>query len=93
MCLNLLKKPCKAVDINKHWSNCGLWCIPFKLGQKVQSEEFFHCTCQKRHFKVTFLKRNIEWGVSPRARNCFHCWFVFLMEIKLKKSYTNTKTI
>ena len=24
MCLNLLKKPCKAVDIDKHWSNCGL---------------------------------------------------------------------
>ena len=87
MCLNLLNKPCKAVHIDKHWLNCRLWRIPFKLGQKVQSREFFHCTCQRRHFKVTFLERNIEWGVSPRARNCFHCWFVFLMEIKLKKLY------
>ena len=87
MCLNLLNKPCKAVHIDKHWLNCRLWRIPFKLGQKVQSREFFHCTCRRRHFKVTFLERNIEWGVSPRARNCFHCWFVFLMEIKLKNLY------
>ena len=87
MCLNLLNKPCKAVHIDKHWLNRRLWRIPFKLGQKVQSREFFHCTCRRRHFKVTFFERNIEWGVSPRARNCFHCWFVFLMEIKLKKLY------
>ena len=87
MCLNLLYKPCEQTAIDKYWSNCGLRCIPFTFGQKVQSTEFFHCTCRQRLFKVTFLERNIEWGVSPRARNCFHCWFVFLMKIKLRKLY------
>ena len=86
MCLNLLYKPCEQTAIDKYWLNRGLRCIPFKFGQKVQSTEFFHCICRQRLFKVTFLERNIEWGVSPRARNCFHCWFVFLMEIKLKKT-------
>ena len=52
---NLLNKPCKAADFDKHWSNCGLRWIPFKLGQKVQSEEFLHCTCQRRHFKKEIL--------------------------------------
>ena len=41
MCLNLLNKPCKAVNVDKHWLNCGLRCIPFKSVQNVQSEEFF----------------------------------------------------
>ena len=93
MCLNLLYKPCEQTAIDKYWLNRGLRCIPFKFGQKVQSTEFFHCICRQRLFKVTFLERNIEWGVSPRARNCFHCWFVFLMEIKLKKLYKDKNNL
>ena len=50
MCLNLLSKPCEQTDIDKYWLNCGLRCIPFKVGQKVQSTEFFHCTCRQRIF-------------------------------------------
>ena len=93
MCLNLLYKPCEQTAIDKYWLNRGLRCIPFKFGQKVQSTEFFHCICRQRLFKVTFLERNIESGVSPRARNCFHCWFVFLMEIKLKKLYKDKNNL
>ena len=84
ICLNLINKP---LGISKFWLNWGLRYIPFKLGQKVKSEEFYHCTCQRRYFEVTFLKRKVKCGVSPRAQNYFYCWFAFLMEIKLKTLY------
>ena len=87
MCLNLINKPCEPLDISKFWLNCRLRCIPLKLVQTVKSEEFYHFTCRRRYFEVTFLKRKVKWGVSPRVRNCFHCWFVFLMGIKLKTLY------
>ena len=87
LCLELLKKPCTEIEIDNYWLNCGLQCIPFKFGQKIKSEEFYLCTCRRRYFKVTFLERNVTWGVSPRARSCFHCWFIILIEIKLKILY------
>ena len=87
MCLNLLNKPCEPTDISKFCLNCGLRQIPFKLGHKVRSKEFYYCTCRRGYFRVTFLKTKCEWGVSPRAQNCSHWWFVFLMEIKLETLY------
>ena len=87
ICLNLINKPCEPLDASKFWLNCRLRRIPFKLGHKVKFEEFYYCTCWRRYFNITFLKRKVEWGVLPTARNCFHCWFVFLMEIKLKTLY------
>ena len=64
-----------------------------RLVRKYNPLSFFIVLVDKEFFKVTFLERYIEWGVSPRARNCFHCWFVFLMEIKLKKLYKHKNNL
>ena len=87
-CLGLISKPCSIeIDISDYWLNCGLRCIPFKLYQKIISHEFYYCNCQRRIFEVKFLERNKKWSASPRATNCFHCWFVFLIKIKLENIY------
>ena len=88
LCLDLISKPCRTeIDISDYWLNCGLRCIPFKPYQNIIRQEFYHCTCRRRIFKVTFLEKNQTWNVSPRAMNCFHCWFLFFIKIKLEKLY------
>ena len=54
MCLDILQKPCAfEADLNLYWLNCGMGCIPFKFYNQLVADEFFHCTCKKRIFKIT----------------------------------------
>ena len=33
------------------------------------------------------MKRNVYYSMKKRPNNCFHCWFVFTLEIKVKKLF------
>ena len=85
LCLDIVNKPCRETDLSKYWLNYGYRCIPFKFGQKIRYQEFWFCTCECRTFKITYLARKKEYSITTRAKNCCHCWFVFLTEIKLDK--------
>ena len=39
-------------------------CIPFKFNYWLQANEYYYCTCKKRTFHVTFLKRNQTYSLS-----------------------------
>ena len=62
-------------------------CIPFKLHHHLLANEFYYCSCRVRIFKIKFLKRKQDYSLNVRAQNCFHCWFLFMMEIKVKKHF------
>ena len=68
-------------------------CIPFKLYQQLMANEFYYCSCRFRIFKIKFLKINQDYSINVRANNCFHCWFLFMMEIKVKKLFKNRNNI
>ena len=85
LCLNIINKPCRETNLSKYWLNYGYRCISFKFGQKIRYQEFWFCTCKCRTFKITYVERKKEYSITTRAKNCFHCWFVFLIEIKLDK--------
>ena len=95
LCLAQISRPCwSEIDISDYWLNCGLRCIPFKFYQKLATQEYYHCTCRRRLFKVTFLERNNRtWCVTPRAMNCFHCWFVLFIKIKVEKLYKHRNNL
>ena len=59
-------------------------CIPFKLYNHLLANEFYYCSCKFRIFKIRFLRRKQDYSMNVRARNCFHCWFLLLVEIKVK---------
>ena len=85
ICLEFIKKPCNMnIDIKKYWLNCGMAYIPFKLYHDLLVNEFYYCSCKFRIFKTRFLKRKQEYSTNVRAKNCFHCWFLFMIEIKVK---------
>ena len=85
LCLDIINKPCRETNLSKYWLNYGYRCISFKFGQKIRYQEFWFCTCKRRTFKITYVERKKEYSITTRAKNCFHCWFVFLIEIKLDK--------
>ena len=59
-------------------------CVPFKLYHHLLANEFYYCSCKFRIFKIRFLRRNQDYSMNVRAKNCFHCWFLFMIEIKVK---------
>ena len=85
ICLNFIKNPCNyKTEFDKYWLNCGMACIPFKFYHHLQANEFYYYSCKFRIFKIKFLRRNTDYSMNVRARNCFHCWFLFMVEIKVK---------
>ena len=48
--------------------------------------EFWYCTCKKRIFHITY-QNGKTYKLTARAENCFHCWFVFLIKIKINIIY------
>ena len=84
LCLDIVNIPCRETNFSKYWLNYGYRCIPFKFGHKIRYQEFWFCTCKPKTFKITYLERKKEYSITNRAKNCFHCWFVFLIEIKLE---------
>ena len=94
ICFGFVKKPCNSnIVINKYWLNCGMACIPFKLYHHLIANEFYYCSCRFRIFKIKFLKINKDYSVNVRANNCFHFWFVFMLEIKVKKPFNKRNNI
>ena len=83
VCEDIVYKKCNY-DIKLHlkWLNCGIRCIPFKL----MANEYWYCTCKRRNFIITKKKKK-SYTISSQAHNCFHCWFTFLIEIKIKIIY------
>ena len=68
-------------------------CIPFKLYHHLLTNEFYYCSCRSRISKIKFLKRNQDYSLNVRAKNCFHCWFLFMVEIKVKELFEYRKNI
>ena len=88
ICLEFITKPCNfETEFDKYWLNYGMACIPFKFYQYILSHEFYYCSCRRRIFKIHFLKRNVYYSMNIRPKSCFHCWFVFMLEIKVKKLF------
>lgn len=86
LCEDTIYKKCNwDIDYKLHWLNCGLRCIPFKLYQELMANEYYLCTCKRRIFTIT--KNNESYSICARAHNRFHCWFMFLLEIKIKIIY------
>ena len=95
ICQDYIKSPyCNfEVDLNKYWMNCKMACIPFKINYWLQANEYYYCSCKRHTFNITFLKRNKKYFLASRAGNCFHCWFVMMVEIKVKKIYAKRNNI
>ena len=94
ICLNFIRKKCNSkIDIRKNWLNYGMGCIPFKLYYNLLADEFYYCSCKLRLYKITFLQRKREYTKLVRAENCFHCWFLFMLEIKIKIFFKNRDKI
>ena len=88
ICLDFIKSPCNSeTEFDEYWLNCGMACILFKFYHYLLFHEFYYCSCRSRIFKIHFLKRNVDYKINVRARNCFHCWFIFMVEIKVKKLF------
>ena len=89
LCEDIVYKKCNwDTNYNLKWLNCGLRCIPFKLYQELIANEYWFCTCKSRIFTITRKdKPNYYYQISIRSQNCFHCWFIFLVEIKIKIIY------
>ena len=82
-CLDFIQKPCKLENnIDLYWLNCGIRCIPFKFYNQLIANEFYYCTCKYRISK-TGQTDNV-YSMDVRPKNCFHCWFLFMIEIKIK---------
>ena len=62
-------------------------CVPFKINYWLQANEYYYCTCKRRTFNITYLERNVKYSVASKANNCFHCWFIMMIEIKVNKIY------
>ena len=92
LCENIVYKKCNY-DIKQelNWLNCGFRCIPFKIYQELMANEYWFCTCKKRIFHIT--QKNKTYTAVGRAQNCFHCWFTFLIEIKVKNIYKKRKSL
>ena len=86
ICLEIVQKPCAfETDLKLNWLNGGLRCIPFKFYNKLVADEFFYCVCKRRVFNITkSLNPNIFYSIAVTARNCFFCWFVNMVEIKVE---------
>ena len=85
-CLDFIQKPCKLENnIDLYWLNCGIRCIPFKFYNQLIANEFYYCTCKYRIYNIfkTGQTDNI-YSMSVLPKNCFHCWFLFMIEIKIK---------
>ena len=86
LCEDIIYKNCNwDIDLKLYWLNCGLRCIPFKFYQELIANEYWLCTCKRRIFTIT--KKNKTYSICVRANNCFLCWFIFLVEIKIKTIY------
>ena len=85
MCLEIVQKPCAfETDLDLYWLNCGLWCIPFKFYNKLVADEFAYCVCKRRIFKITKPSNpDFFYSMAVRARNCFFCWLVKMVELKV----------
>ena len=68
-------------------------CIPFKLYHNLLADEFYYCSCKLRLYKITFLERKKEYSRLVRPENCLNCWFLFMVEIKIKKIFKNRNKI
>ena len=92
LCEDIIYKKCNFdIDLKLKWLNCGFRCIPFRLYQEIVAHEYWFCTCRKRIFHIT--KKNKTPTVVNRAQNCFHCWFIFLIEIKVKNIYKKRESL
>ena len=88
LCLEFIAKSCNLeIDIKAYWLNCGMRCIPFKFYHKLLANEYYYCTCRRRTFHITYLERKKNYSITIRAYNCFHCWFLTMIEIKVEKLF------
>ena len=75
-------------NLHQKWLNCGIRCLPFKLYEKMDQEEFWYCSCKLKTFTITRTSDNkFLYTKTSRAKNCFYCWFLFMLEIKVKIIY------
>ena len=86
LCSDLIYKECSfETNYKLKWLNCGMRCMPFKLYQMINVNEYWYCTCKRRKFKITKPNNpKFLFYITVRANNCFHCWFLFTLEIKIK---------
>ena len=85
-CINI-RQFVTVMIFDKYWLNCGMACIPIKFYLYKLSHEFYYCRCRFKILKIHFLKRNVYCSMNVRSKNCFHCWFAFMIKIKVKKLF------
>ena len=87
ICENIIYKKCNfIVNPKLNWLNYGYRCIRFRFYQELIANEFWFCTCKTRVFYIT-RENGKSYTITSRQQNCFHCWFSFLIEIKVKNIY------
>ena len=85
LCEKIIYQKCYFESVNSGWNwlDCGFRCIPFRFYQELVANTFWYCECKKRTFFIT--KQNTKpYTYISEPENCFHCWFTFLIEIKIK---------
>lgn len=83
-----IKKKCNFQkgyrDLN--WLNYGFRCIPFLLYRDLFANNFWYCNCKTRTFFIT-PEKSKPYTIISNPENCFYCWFLFLIKIKVKIIY------
>ena len=44
ICFGYIKKPCSKNEIY-NWTECSLFCLPFKIYGQIKANKFYYCTC------------------------------------------------
>ena len=45
ICFDYITKPWSKEEITS-WSECSLFCLPFKIREQIKTSTFYYCTCQ-----------------------------------------------
>ena len=67
ICFNYITKPCSSENL-AFWSECSLFCLPFKFYDCVETNTYYCCTCEPFLCEKYCYNPDHEW-----VPNCFNC--------------------
>ena len=67
LCFDYITRPCRSND-GILWIDCPLFCLPFKIYDKVETNTYWYCTCKP--FICQKYCHNID---HQRVAKCYNC--------------------
>ena len=62
-----ITKPCSGQD-EPYWSKCSLFCLPFKIYERIETNIYYYCTC-----KPFLCEKYYNDPDHQRLPNCYNC--------------------